>query len=291
MILFLLLFSLAWAQSPDFIPPQVIVDIGLGQVQVRTQGVSIRGDLLDQLTARILVAEEFRDLVTGDPVTSLTLEGSQLQKSLRELKLAEDEFVEEVAGMLREKRGGAFSFGHGYESWYEKFIAGPQSWSDLYEVRESLWVPWIGFFILWVVMALQNAVLSALSPFYVERVQWFLRDFKAGSLGLGLMATMALPLLTLLLVVSVVGVMVLPLVAGLYVVWLLIGFMQVSVWLGGHIPTAQRWPPSLRLGVGLLFIVAMSQVPAVGGFLFAYFLLLGFGAACRAMTSWVRMGA
>ena len=104
------------------------------------------------------------------------------------------------------------------------------------------------------------------APARMGRVEAEVRRSPWRSLGLGLVAFVALVPLTVMLCISIVGI---PLALALWLALglaLLLGLTAAAKWLGDALPWT-RGKPVLAMGLGVAFVVGLSVVPIAGGLL------------------------
>jgi len=92
----------------------------------------------------------------------------------------------------------------------------------------------------------------------------------------GMLGALAIPLLTVLLAITVVGLVALPVVAVGVAMAAVLGMPALSVAIGRRVPG--RLTPVGQLAAGTATVVLATQLPGVGGPLFAVALLVGLGA-------------
>lgn len=164
-------------------------------------------------------------------------------------------------------------------------------------VTEQVTRPFAGFsFIAWLggtALALLVAVLiAALAPRQITTIRERVRSSFWTSLGWGSLGLIILvPLITVLLVVTVIGILAVPPWLLVVVAALVMGYVGVSAALG-------RWALSVGgykrenlmlasvVGVAILRVVAL--VPFLGGLVTFVASLVGFGATVIALWSWQR---
>ncbi len=132
------------------------------------------------------------------------------------------------------------------------------------------------------VMLLLGFLLLTFFPRRIDAVSASLLANPGKSVLAGLLGLLAQPLLTLLLVVTVVGIpLVFVQVLGLGVAYL-IGVTAVAVLIGRALPVAlHRETGILQLAIGLLLVLLAVAVPFVGWLLWAAMVMATFGAVLR----------
>jgi hypothetical protein len=132
------------------------------------------------------------------------------------------------------------------------------------------------------VLLLLGFLLLTFFPRRIDAVSASLLANPGKSVLAGLLGLLAQPLLTLLLVVTVVGIpLVFVQVLGLGVAYL-IGVTAVAVLIGRALPaTLHRETGILQLAIGLLLVLLAVAVPFVGWLLWAAMVMATFGAVLR----------
>ncbi len=132
------------------------------------------------------------------------------------------------------------------------------------------------------VMLLLGFLLLTFFPRRVEAVAASLVANPAKSVLAGLLGLLAQPLLSLLLVVTIVGIPLLVIqVLGLGVAYLM-GVTAVAVLIGRAMPTTlHRGTGILQLAVGLGLVLLAFAIPFVGWLLWATLVMATFGAVLR----------
>jgi hypothetical protein len=132
------------------------------------------------------------------------------------------------------------------------------------------------------VMLLLGFLLLTFFPRRVEAVAASLLANPAKSVLAGLLGVLAQPLLSLLLVVTIVGIPLLVIqVLGLGVAYLM-GVTAVAVLIGRAMPTTlHRGTGILQLAVGLGLVLLAFAIPFVGWMLWVTLVMATFGAVLR----------
>lgn len=135
-----------------------------------------------------------------------------------------------------------------------------------------------------VINLLVGAILLLLAPGFARDVAGRASGSVLGSVGVGLVVLIGVPILIALLAITVIG---LPLaIAGVLLfvlyVWIatVYGQFAVGAWLIGLVGARNRW---LALLVGLLLVGIVSQVPYVGPVVSGIVALIGVGAIALAL--------
>ena len=113
---------------------------------------------------------------------------------------------------------------------------------------------------------------------FSQRSLAYLSARPAPALGYGLLTYLAVLPLALLLVLSVVGLLLLPLYAVAVALLIWLGYIVFGLWLGSLLMGQRLAAPWQRLLLGLLLLGAVGLVPVVGPFLVKLFPVLGVGA-------------
>jgi hypothetical protein len=102
----------------------------------------------------------------------------------------------------------------------------------------------------------------------------------------GLLWTLSIVPIAALLLISIVGIILIPLELFVAVVALLLGYIVSSIFIGNNILKVLNKPivplANAALGIGALFLIGF--IPIIGTLVRSIFLITGFGAV---MTSWI----
>jgi len=125
-------------------------------------------------------------------------------------------------------------------------------------------------------------LLVALFPRRVDAVAASMVADPLKAILVGLLGTVAMPVLTVLLVVTLVGILLVPVqVLGILAAGLL-GFTALSFHVGRSLPIRiQKGTAVLQLAIGTAIVVLVTQIPILGGLAFVAGWLLVFGAVLR----------
>ncbi len=149
------------------------------------------------------------------------------------------------------------------------------------EVHHPLWrvASALARFAVYLAVAL---FLTLLFPHRVEAVAASMVANPAGSVLAGLLGLVAQPLLLVLLLVTVVGIPLIPVqLFGLAAAGAL-GFTALAFQLGRSLlPRGQRGGGVLSLAIGVAVLVVGTQIPVLGWIVLAALFLLTFGAVIR----------
>lgn len=125
-----------------------------------------------------------------------------------------------------------------------------------------------------------GAILIAVVPEYTERMMGVVLDDPAGSFVYGILSLIVLFVVTLLLVITVIGILAaFPLMVVAYVVWAIgaaIAYLAIADRLVGH---ENGWLKPLLVGAG---INGLLVVTGIGGLLTICIGATGFGAVLKA---------
>jgi hypothetical protein len=144
----------------------------------------------------------------------------------------------------------------------------------------------------YVVLFVLGLLVLVLAPARLESVAASLARQPSKGVLAGLLGTLAMPVLTLLLVVTVIGI---PLVAVQVVAVLLagiVGFTALALLIGRAIPLHPRRAAAVvQLALGTALVVAVSEVPVVGVMAWVTGWLFVFGAVIRTRFGQPQPGA
>lgn len=142
-----------------------------------------------------------------------------------------------------------------------------------------------GSAVFFVSLALAGIVLYLLFPRFSVAAATIIREAPLKSLGLGLALLVTAPFAVLLLMVSVIGIPLALVLAALYCVALLVGFLTAALFVGDagfrllqRKEEMSRGERLLSLAGALLLIFILKLIPIVGGVVVFALLLFGLGA-------------
>jgi hypothetical protein len=150
--------------------------------------------------------------------------------------------------------------------------------------------PWGGSPLLAVAQALAQfaiyfalgLLIVALFPRRVDAVAASMVAHPVKAVLVGLLGTVAIPVLTVLLVVTVVGILLVPVQALAVIIAGILGFTALSFHIGRSLPIhLERGTWVLQLAVGTAIVVVLTQIPVLGWLAFLSGWLLVFGAVLR----------
>jgi hypothetical protein len=131
-----------------------------------------------------------------------------------------------------------------------------------------------------------GALLLALFPRFTASTLQTVRASPLGSLGLGTAIFFSVPPVILLLVISIIGIPIALLLAGVYAAALLAGFLMAAFFVGERgFQLARRganvrgyWPRVGTLAIALIILWLVRHIPYAGGLLILLALMIGLGA-------------
>jgi hypothetical protein len=146
------------------------------------------------------------------------------------------------------------------------------------EERSALW-SLAGFLAKLGVCLLLGLLLLTLFPARVEAVGAAMMANPGKALLAGFLSILAQPLLSLLLVVTLVGIPLLAVqVLGLLVGWLL-GVTALAITIGRRLPEVlHRGSPVLKLALGLVLMLVAFAIPVVGWAVWSVVVMMSLGA-------------
>jgi hypothetical protein len=131
-----------------------------------------------------------------------------------------------------------------------------------------------------------GALLLALFPRFTASTVQTVRGSPLGSLGLGTAIFFSLPPVILLLVISIIGIPIALVLAGVYAAALLAGFLMAAFFVGERLLQLARrraaaagyWARIGTLAIALLILWLVRHIPYAGGLLILLALVIGLGA-------------
>jgi hypothetical protein len=131
-----------------------------------------------------------------------------------------------------------------------------------------------------------GALLLALFPRFTASTVQTVRVSPLGSLGLGTAIFFSLPPVILLLVISIIGIPIALVLAGVYAGALLAGFLMAAFFIGERLlqiarrrtASAGYWARVGLLAIALLILWLVRHIPYAGGLLILLALVIGLGA-------------
>jgi hypothetical protein len=134
----------------------------------------------------------------------------------------------------------------------------------------------------YVVFFLLGLLILAVAPARLDRVTASLSRSPVRDVLVGLLGTVAMPVLTVLLAVTVVGLLLIPVQAIAILVAAILGYTALALLIGRALPfRPERGTAVVQLAIGTALVVAISEIPFVGimAMITAWFLV--FGAVLR----------
>jgi hypothetical protein len=134
----------------------------------------------------------------------------------------------------------------------------------------------------YVVFFLLGLLILAVAPARLDRVTTSLSRSPVRDVLIGLLGTVAMPVLTVLLAVTVVGILLIPVQAIAILVAAILGYTALALLIGRALPfRPERGTAVVQLAIGTALVVAISEIPFVGimAMITAWFLV--FGAVLR----------
>jgi len=134
----------------------------------------------------------------------------------------------------------------------------------------------------YVVFFLLGLLILAVAPARLDRVTASLSRSPIRDVLIGLLGTVAMPVLTVLLAVTVVGILLIPVQAIAILVAGILGYTALALLIGRALPfRPERGTAIIQLAIGTALVVAVSEIPFVGimAMISAWFLV--FGAVLR----------
>jgi hypothetical protein len=133
-----------------------------------------------------------------------------------------------------------------------------------------------------VVFFLLGLLLLSVAPARLDRVTASLTRSPVRDVLVGLLGTVAMPVLTVLLVVTVVGILLVPVQLIAILVAAILGYTALALLIGRALPfRPEKGTAVVQLAIGTAIVVAISEIPFVGvmAMISAWFLV--FGAVLR----------
>ena len=133
-----------------------------------------------------------------------------------------------------------------------------------------------------VVFFLVGLLLLAVAPARLDRVTASLTRAPLRDVLVGVLGTVAMPILTVLLVVTVVGILLVPVQLIAILVAAVLGYTALALLIGRALPfRSEKVTGVVQLAIGTAIVVLVSEIPFVGvmAMISAWFLV--FGAVLR----------
>ncbi len=133
-----------------------------------------------------------------------------------------------------------------------------------------------------VVFFLLALLLRAVAPARLDRVTASLTRAPFRDVLYGLLGTIAMPVLTVLLAVTIVGILLIPVQVIAIIIAAILGYTALALLIGRAIPIGERRADGvIQLAIGTGIVVLVSEIPFVGVLAMLSAWLLVFGAVLR----------
>jgi len=133
-----------------------------------------------------------------------------------------------------------------------------------------------------VVFFLLALLLRAVAPARLDRVTASLTRAPLRDVLFGLLGTIAMPVLTVLLAVTIVGILLIPVQLIAIIIAAILGYTALALLIGRAIPIGERKAGTvIQLAIGTGIVVLVSEIPVVGVLAMVSAWLLVFGAVLR----------
>jgi hypothetical protein len=133
-----------------------------------------------------------------------------------------------------------------------------------------------------VVFFLLALLLRAIAPARLDRVTASLTREPLRDVLFGLLGTIAMPVLTVLLAVTIVGILLIPVQLIAIIIAAILGYTALALLIGRAIPIGERKAGTvIQLAIGTGIVVLVSEIPVVGVLAMVSAWLLVFGAVLR----------
>lgn len=133
-----------------------------------------------------------------------------------------------------------------------------------------------------VVFFLLALLLRAVAPARLDRVTASLTRAPLRDVLVGLLGTVAMPILTALLAVTIVGILLIPVQLIAIILAAILGYTALALLIGRAIPIGERKADGvIQLAIGTGIVVLVSEIPIVGVMAMISAWLLVFGAILR----------
>lgn len=120
------------------------------------------------------------------------------------------------------------------------------------------------FFKLIVSMAFA-AVVTYLFPGHVSRMAGFLQNELPKSIVAGLVFTILIPVAVLMLIISILGIPIVPILILAIIIGYIFGTAGIALWIGRIIPESEGRTLMVNVMLGVLAISVVKFLPVVGG--------------------------
>ena len=134
----------------------------------------------------------------------------------------------------------------------------------------------------YVVFFLLGLLLLAVAPARLDRVTASLSRSPVRDVLVGLLGTVAMPVLTVLLVVTIVGILLVPVQVIAILLAGILGYTALALLIGRALPfRPEKGTAVVQLAIGTAIVVAISEIPFVGVMAMVSAWFLVFGAVLR----------
>lgn len=130
-----------------------------------------------------------------------------------------------------------------------------------------------------------GALFLAIAPIFSVEAPDRIRFSPGRSLGMGLLATIGVPILALMFMLTIIGIPVGGMMVALYPFLLLFGFMVGTLFIANLAASLLKRPPPPTVAkavghyaIALAVVMLLMRVPSVGGFILCVLVVLGIGA-------------
>ena len=121
-----------------------------------------------------------------------------------------------------------------------------------------------------------------MAPSRLDRVTSILNRAPLLDVLVGLLGTIAMPVLTVLLAVTIVGILLIPVQVIAIILAAILGYTALALLIGRAIPIGERRADGvIQLAIGTGIVVLVSEIPVVGVLAMVAAWLLVFGAVLR----------
>ncbi|HUT63018.1 MAG TPA: hypothetical protein VMZ04_03575, partial [Anaerolineae bacterium] len=138
----------------------------------------------------------------------------------------------------------------------------------------------IGFIFLMIKLLFSLAVASLVTYFFPEnvtRMADYLREGFPKALLLGLMIMVVIPFLVLFLIITLIGIPLIPLVLVMLFFIYLFGSVGVALWIGCIIPESAGRSLIVNVLLGVLVVSVLKHLPIIGFFVCMVVFVTSFG--------------
>jgi hypothetical protein len=180
------------------------------------------------------------------------------------------------------------TFPYDSRSWMESLAAtGRQTLNE--QVPWRVWPGYLSGSIASLLVAVGLGALSlAFFPQFHRQSGAWLMERKGAALGLGVLGYLGFFLLSLLLIVSIFGILLLPSWLLLFVVLSAIGYFTAALVLGHALVPRQPWKEFWKFCLGLLILQIVGLIPGLGWLVVQLVAMAGFGAVLHTMDQRLR---